>query len=314
MTKQTGERVAFGKVEEVDVLENEVGWGPFLCVRITLDITKPIPRGCLVTFSSIGQMWVSFKYERLPWLCFSCGIIGHLERDSTSKLSRSSSSLEVTKQYGSWLWASDVGPRRNAVGGGRSISQQSLSVPPRGVRRGKFSKFENNRHADFVGSSSRSAREKIAQNLEPILPTHPGLSPMCVDKDCGVGVKLVVGEKAVTGNPMKAQSLNLEQQSSVMIVTRDKDELVSDVVGAKQLDGLSAIPVSTQQPANSATEDSVIPAKVKLHGAVDVGSSNHPSHAELPRGDDMHQVAREASSAIPNKGTKNGKKFWKRLA
>jgi hypothetical protein len=146
------------------------------------------------------------------------------------------------------------------------------------------------------------------------LPTHPGLSPMCMDKDCGVGVKLVVGEKAVTGNPMKAQSLNLEQQSSVMIVTRDKDKLVSDVVGAKQLDGLSAIPVSTQQPDNSATEDSAILAKVKLHGAVDVGSSNHPSHAELARGDDMHQVAREASSAIPNKGTKNGKKFWKRLA
>ena len=29
MTKQTGERVAFGKVEEVDVPENEVGWGHF---------------------------------------------------------------------------------------------------------------------------------------------------------------------------------------------------------------------------------------------------------------------------------------------
>lgn len=147
-------------------------------------------------------------------------------------------------------------------------------MPPRGVGRGKFSKFENNRRADFVGSSSRSAREKIAQNQEPILTTHPGLSPMCVDKDCGVGVKLVVGEKAVTGNPMKAQSLNLEQQSSVMIVTRDKDKLVSDVVGAKQLDWLSTIPVySTQQPANFAPEDSAIPAKVKLHGAVDVGSS-----------------------------------------
>ena len=50
MTKKTGERVggAFGHAKEVDVPENEVGWGPYLQVRISVDITKPIPRGRLV--------------------------------------------------------------------------------------------------------------------------------------------------------------------------------------------------------------------------------------------------------------------------
>uniref|UniRef100_A0A2N9G0A2 Endonuclease/exonuclease/phosphatase domain-containing protein n=1 Tax=Fagus sylvatica TaxID=28930 RepID=A0A2N9G0A2_FAGSY len=350
MTKQTGERVAFGKVEEVDVPENEVGWGHFYVYVL---------------------LWTSPNRFR--------------------GLSRSSSSLEMTKQYGSWLRDSDVGPRRNAVGGGRSISQQSLPLPPRGVGRGKFSKFENNRRADFVGSSSRSAREKIAQNQEPILPTHPGLSPMRSPRKHRYGkmgavpvpgtswVRIPLGYRCMRtpGVPDFGQKKNFRHSISRRLVSAPdslsstlclslppppvssvsalsvsallclcvsalalrlsllsvngrgsallcstssfrssghKDKLVSDVVGAKQLDGLSAIPVSTQQPDNSATEDSAIPAKVKLHGAVDVGSSNHPSHAELPRGDDMHQVAREASSAIPNKGTKNGKKFWKRLA
>lgn len=72
MTKKTGERVggAFGHAKEVDVPENEVGWGPYLQVRISVDITKPIPRVRLVTFRSLGQMWVVFKYERFTMVVF----------------------------------------------------------------------------------------------------------------------------------------------------------------------------------------------------------------------------------------------------
>lgn len=137
MTKQTGERVGgiFGTVEVVDVPENDVGWGPFLRVHISLDITKPIPRGSLVTFSFFGQMWVAFKYERLPWLCFSCGILGHLERDCLSNISRRnfSSSIEGLKQYGAWLGASDMVSRRPHIGGGRSLLHAKAPVQSRGV-------------------------------------------------------------------------------------------------------------------------------------------------------------------------------------
>ena len=44
MMKQTGERLgeAIGNVETVDVSTNGVGWGPYLRVRISLDVTKPL--------------------------------------------------------------------------------------------------------------------------------------------------------------------------------------------------------------------------------------------------------------------------------
>uniref|UniRef100_A0A2N9FYX5 Reverse transcriptase domain-containing protein n=1 Tax=Fagus sylvatica TaxID=28930 RepID=A0A2N9FYX5_FAGSY len=48
-------------------------WGCALRIRVPIDITRPFPRGRLVTFKSIGQMWISFKLRSSfkqygPWL------------------------------------------------------------------------------------------------------------------------------------------------------------------------------------------------------------------------------------------------------
>ncbi len=52
----------------------------------------------------------------------------------------------------------------------------------------------------------RRAREKSPQNSEPILPTHPALSLMCVDKDRDVGEKLVRVEEVAISISMKMLS------------------------------------------------------------------------------------------------------------
>jgi hypothetical protein len=130
MTRETGERVGgtIGPVKEVDVSENGVGWGKALRVRLNLDFTKPIPRGRLVSFANIGQMWVSFKYERLPWICFHCGLIGHLERDCMKKM-RGGGQMEepVFKQYGPWLRATEFSTGRR--GGTTERSRQGPTAP-----------------------------------------------------------------------------------------------------------------------------------------------------------------------------------------
>jgi hypothetical protein len=129
MTKLTGERVGgtLGGVLDVDVPEDGLGWGPSLRVRLRLDFTKPIPRGKMVTFGSLGQMWISFKFERLPWLCFHCGIIGHLERDCVSSLHAGRRVGVDSKQYGAWLRAPEFVPRRHAPGTDKGVTGAATS-------------------------------------------------------------------------------------------------------------------------------------------------------------------------------------------
>lgn len=37
-----------GEVIEIDVDKDGLGWGPFLKVRVWVNITKPLPRGTLL--------------------------------------------------------------------------------------------------------------------------------------------------------------------------------------------------------------------------------------------------------------------------
>ena len=42
----------------------------FLRIRVGVDATKPLCRGRRITLRSGKESWVSFKYERLPNICF----------------------------------------------------------------------------------------------------------------------------------------------------------------------------------------------------------------------------------------------------
>lgn len=86
-----------GVIEEVDTDKVGIGWGEFLRVRIKLDLTKPLPRGCMLKLQ--GQsVWVAFRYERLPKFCFHCGVNRH---GSTGCLKRSGIQMHgATPQFG----------------------------------------------------------------------------------------------------------------------------------------------------------------------------------------------------------------------
>lgn len=54
--------------------------GHFIKVRVLIDISLPLCRGRLITVDSEGRIWVSFKYERLPNVCFWCGRLNHSDK------------------------------------------------------------------------------------------------------------------------------------------------------------------------------------------------------------------------------------------
>ncbi|KAF5465138.1 hypothetical protein F2P56_015169 [Juglans regia] len=76
MTKDWGERTgqSMGKALDVDVDEGGIGWGKYLRVRVELNLHKPTASGRIVMVQD-KKIWLTFKYKKLPRLCFVCGWI-----------------------------------------------------------------------------------------------------------------------------------------------------------------------------------------------------------------------------------------------
>jgi hypothetical protein len=78
MTKGIGEkiRMSLGRLVDVDVARDGIGWGRCLRIRMVINLTKPLDRGRALTLAG-KSYWVIFKYEKLSSLCFECGRIIH---------------------------------------------------------------------------------------------------------------------------------------------------------------------------------------------------------------------------------------------
>uniref|UniRef100_A0A7N2M1R9 Zinc knuckle CX2CX4HX4C domain-containing protein n=1 Tax=Quercus lobata TaxID=97700 RepID=A0A7N2M1R9_QUELO len=105
---------AIGKVN-VGTEEAETEGANFIRVRVTLDITQPLSRGHVVALDSGKELWVHFRYERLPSLCFWCGCLTHEDRDCELWIASEGSLLPESQQYGPWLKAAPFVASRKYV-------------------------------------------------------------------------------------------------------------------------------------------------------------------------------------------------------
>ena len=55
--------------------------GSFMRVRVLVDVSQPLCQGRVLTLDDNREVWVSFKYKRLPNLCYWCGCLTHSDRD-----------------------------------------------------------------------------------------------------------------------------------------------------------------------------------------------------------------------------------------
>uniref|UniRef100_A0A803NTP6 Reverse transcriptase domain-containing protein n=1 Tax=Cannabis sativa TaxID=3483 RepID=A0A803NTP6_CANSA len=72
-----------GDLIEIDKDTIKEGTGPYMRIRILLDVNLPLRRGMNIKFIRMGRefvKWLDFKFERLPDFCFFCGKLDHTKR------------------------------------------------------------------------------------------------------------------------------------------------------------------------------------------------------------------------------------------
>lgn len=104
MGRAIGERLGshLGGVEEVDTDEKGVGWGKYLRVRVNLNVHKPLLRGRMLKVKDKTH-WVVFQYEKIPWFCFSCGVVYHGVLGCSKRNHMKDVGEKLKKEYGPWL-------------------------------------------------------------------------------------------------------------------------------------------------------------------------------------------------------------------
>jgi hypothetical protein len=111
---QNGEKIR--KFLKVELDDEANGWRDYLCIRVKLEIEKPLTRIVYVSTGDKGNpLAFQVKYEKLPKFCAICGLIGHVDSECGDCMHD-----KAAYQYGDWLIASPE--RKGGAKGSRSSS------------------------------------------------------------------------------------------------------------------------------------------------------------------------------------------------
>ena len=79
MSEEVGEEIGskLDRFIEVDRRSWQSDRAKFMRVHVELEIDKPLRRGAYIPSSDGEHLWLTFKYEKLPTVCFICGKLGH---------------------------------------------------------------------------------------------------------------------------------------------------------------------------------------------------------------------------------------------
>lgn len=66
-----------GQVLEVKLRGERDTGGIYVRVKVMIDVREPLGRGAMLSVKGKQPVLIQVKYERLLWLCFTCGRLGH---------------------------------------------------------------------------------------------------------------------------------------------------------------------------------------------------------------------------------------------
>ncbi|KAE8770391.1 hypothetical protein D1007_57857 [Hordeum vulgare] len=254
MNRHTRERIGddFHELLEVDVGHDGRAMGKYLRVKVKLDITVPLMRGFVLDRDkkegkgsgvvgveeevsghkrTKGLLCCRFEYEHMLDFCYTCGVVGHGEKECSTRPTRG----EVP-QFGPWLRA-EVHHRRNDVTvygrgqGSRSLSGSEGSQEGRGgFGWGKGSKGSGSNAVSWkkdVGKSTSSDQVLRQGEAEDVPTVQP-----CPDRiDMEITNTVVGGDREVKdqGN----QKVGTEEELGTILARGD--DLSADGAAAANL-------------------------------------------------------------------------------
>jgi hypothetical protein len=199
MNQQRGTRAMslIGTMIKMDVDDDGKASGAFLRARVAIEIGKPLRRGVLLRMSrSEEPRWFAIQYERLPFYCFGCGIMGHSEIECPNPVPRN---VDGKLPYDVQLRAPEE--RRRRVQGFAEAAADSFGS----------------------GSSSGSRPPRAFQNKSGHVQSQTGNGGSCQSSS-------VHGEEDVpeVQSPLKAPSINPSRGESDGVANRKLNMNVED--------------------------------------------------------------------------------------
>ncbi|KAH7855950.1 hypothetical protein Vadar_030910 [Vaccinium darrowii] len=180
-----------GTVEDVAIPVTGSKEGRCVRVRVYMDISVPLRRGCMVKLAQRAPFWVEFRYERLPMFCRYCGMVGHELLNCDKRFFDIEEDELRDAQYGPWIRASPTthfgrnksGPtpsRHSSSGESSMAGSENLAADKVGQNTNSFSKIvskgvtarstgaknSNSDHDELVAES------RIRDNFPDLLPIH----------------------------------------------------------------------------------------------------------------------------------------------
>lgn len=113
MNRVCGEQIgkSIGKVVEVDLPDDAIGWGKFLRIKIEVKLNQALSRGRMIRVND-EKVWIPIKYEELPQVCLY-GYLVHEREGCLSKSGDLKHHAEQTQQFGTSLRAESTYLRRS---------------------------------------------------------------------------------------------------------------------------------------------------------------------------------------------------------
>ncbi|KAK9993776.1 hypothetical protein SO802_023479 [Lithocarpus litseifolius] len=167
---------------------SEMNGGTFIRVRVSLNILEPICCSRRISFRHNFDDWVSFMYERLPNICYCCGMFTYDDKECATWL-RSKDFKDVIKDIndeinqGSNISNSNIPSHVTINGTVGSIIGQDANGADQNVRNGPKRKGE---FSNLVSTELGEKEKRVKRDDEILaLPTFMGLVEV-VEQPCRV--------------------------------------------------------------------------------------------------------------------------------